>query len=559
MTVLGILPKMIIRDGTWALKEVSKSILTTDRMISRGRYKNFPGVEWAVTIGLLMTAWSAGVTIMGILPKRIIRDGTWAVKEVAKSIVSTGYIFTKNAGVFKNGPTKEWAEGVSLAIGAFGQVYSLIIQAGAVNAIFGGKIKPSDFGVAIKTISNGIVEAAKFFGDPKLAAVWKPGPTKEWAEGIGIAIGAFSPVYGMLLENAPGFLSKGGGVGPEDFAKAVVAVSHGIIAAAGVFEKSASKFEEGKYPSVKWGQGVGAALKAFAPVFKSLSEDTGMMTSGDEVIKNMTKGITALARAIVSVGKIFEWSKLKWDGYPTKKWAWNVGLSIRSYSKLVTDLGEDVLSMDLRGPALVATSMSAVGKIISKNSKYFNTKIDPNFMKSVSSNLFYYMAVAKKLQSKQSGLNSFMKGMSKGDPMSNMASGMIKLANAYNKLASSIIKMGGAMNSINDKKLSQMERISQLKMSGDSKGRFSSIGSTTMGGGGGSSTTTSGNMVSVQTNSKNTKPAEKLRQGKHGDLHTQNDKIIELLKELNDKVGPGSNIDTVMVDKLSKNKDNKLQ
>ena len=558
MTVLGILPKMIVRDGTWALKEVSKSILTTDRMISRGKYKNFPGVEWAVTIGLLMTAWSAGVTIMGILPKRIIRDGTWAVKEVAKSIVSTGYIFTKNAGVFKNGPTKEWAEGVSLAIGAFGQVYSLIIQAGAVNAIFGGKIKPSDFGVAIKTISNGIVEAAKFFGDPKLAAVWKPGPTKEWAEGIGMAIGAFSPVYAMLLENAPGFLSKGGGVGPEDFAKAVVAVSHGIIAAAGVFEKSASKFEEGKYPSVKWGQGVGAALKAFAPVFKSLSEDVGMMTSGDEVIKNMTKGITALARAIVSVGKIFEWSKLKWDGYPTKKWAWNVGLSIRSYSKLVTDLGEDVLSMDLRGPALVATSMSAVGKIISKNSKYFNTKIDPNFMKSVSSNLFYYMAVAKKLQSKQSGLNSFMKGMSKGDPMSNMASGMIKLANAYNKLASSIIKMGGAMNSINDKKLSQMQRISQLRMSGDSKGRFSSIGSTTMGGGG-SSTTTSGNMVSVQTNSKNTKPVEKVRQGKHGDIHTQNDKIIELLKELNDKVGPGSNIDTVMVDKLSKNKDNKLQ
>jgi hypothetical protein len=700
MTVLGILPKMIVRDGTWALKEVSKSILTTDRMISRGRYKNFPGVEWAVTIGLLMTAWSAGVTIMGILPKRIIRDGTWAVKEVAKSIVSTGYIFTKNAGVFKNGPTKEWAEGVSLAIGAFGQVYSLIIQAGAVNAIFGGKIKPSDFGVAIKTISNGIVEAAKFFGDPKLTAVWKPGPTKEWAEGIGIAIGAFSPVYGMLLENAPGFLSKGGGVGPEDFAKAVVAVSHGIIAAAGVFEKNASKFEEGKYPSVKWGQGVGAALKAFAPVFKSLSEDTGMMTSGDEVIGNMIKGITGLARAIVSVGKIFEWSKLKWDGYPTKKWSWNIGLAIKSYTKLVGDLGEDVSGLNLKSPSLVATAMVKVGKILTwhkkyfsstinpkfvpgvalgvkryialaksiiasaillrpdvvsnvsnrmvhtarileknkkyfaysmprnfmanlapnllgyatmaraleglmtvterkfipmsalggtdvhytttrsvdvslvsrvaaqmsmtaaivgKNAKYFNTKIDPNFMKSVSSNLFYYMAVAKKLESKQGGLGSFLKGMVMGDPITNMASGMVKLAKAYDKLAHSITKMSAAMNSINDKKLSQMERISQLRTKGDSRGYFTGGSPGAAGAGAAGAGAASVNMVSVQTNSKNTKPAEKLRQGKHGDLHAQNDKIIELLKELNDKVGPGSNIDTVMVDKLSKNKDNKLQ
>jgi hypothetical protein len=202
--------------------------------------------------------------------------------------------------------------------------------------------------------------------------------------------------------------------------------------------------------------------------------------------------------------------------------------------------------------------MSMTAAIVGKNAKYFNTKIDPNFMKSVSSNLFYYMAVAKKLESKQGGLGSFMKGMVMGDPITNMASGMVKLAKAYDKLAHSITKMSAAMNSINDKKLSQMERISQLRTKGDSKGYFTG-GSPGAGGAAGGAGGASVNMVSVQTNSKNTKPAEKLRQGKHGDLHTQNDKIIELLKELNDKVGPGSNIDTVMVDKLSKNKDNKLQ
>ena len=119
--------------------------------------------------------------------------------------------------------------------------------------------------------------------------------------------------------------------------------------------------------------------------------------------------------------------------------------------------------------------------------------------------------------------------------------------------------MSAAMNSINDKKLSQMERISQLRTKGDSKGYFtggSPGGGAGVGAGAGGASV---NMVSVQTNSKNTKPVEKVRQGKNGDIHTQNDKIIELLRELNQKVGPGSNIDSVMLDKLSKNKDNKLQ
>ena len=692
MAVLGILPKMIVRDGIWALKEVAKSILTTDRMISRGKYKNFPGVEWAVTIGLLMTAWSVGVSVLGLLPKFIIRDGTWAVKEVAKSIVSTGYIFSKNSGVFKNGPTKEWAEGVSLAIGAFGQVYSLILQAGAINAIFGGKIKPGDFGIAIKTISSGIVEAAMFFGDPKLAAVWKPGPTKAWAEGIGLAIGAFAPVYGMLLENAPGFLSKGGGVGPEDFAKAVVAVSYGIIAAAEVFEKNASKFEEGKYPSVKWGQGVGAALKAFAPVFKSLSEDVGMFSDGDEVIGNMIKGIVGIAGGIVAVGKKFEGANLKWDSTPTKDWSWNISKAIKSYTLLASGISSFIEDIDLNGPKKVLNSMILVGKAISKNkkyfssflnpafvpilalsvkgytiltnyvagsfgvlmndsgvkdlvvqmvitakildknkkylsylmptgfvsnlshsllgyatmakkieslmtiktkeksfgfditntknvdlshvnrlamqmaitakivggnAKYFNNKIDPNFMKSVSSNLFYYMAVAKKLQSQQGGLGSMIKNALGGDPMTNMARGMILLANAYDKLASSITKMGNAMNNINEKKLSQMERMSQINTKSGSKGVFSSGAAPTA-----ASAASSNVMRSVNTNpinSKSTKQnVEKAKVGKYGDIVAQNDKIIDMLKELNDKIGPGSNIDTVMVEKLSDKKSKKL-
>jgi hypothetical protein len=66
---------------------------------------------------------------------------------------------------------------------------------------------------------------------------YKGGPSEEWATGIAIALGAFSPVYGMLVRNsAMSFLTgEDGGVGPDDFAKAIMVVSEGIITAAGFF------------------------------------------------------------------------------------------------------------------------------------------------------------------------------------------------------------------------------------------------------------------------------------------------------------------------------------
>jgi hypothetical protein len=558
MTVLGILPKVIVRDGIWALKLVAKSIATTDKEVRKGKYKNYPGGDWAVTVGLLMTGWAAGIAVLGILPKFIVRDGVWAVKEIAKSIVSTGRIFTKNIGVFKDGPKKEWAEGVSMAIGAFGEVYSLVLKSGAINAIFGGKIKPSDFGVAITTISSGIVEAARFFGNPELSGIWKPGPTKEWAEGIGLAISAFSPVYAMLLKNAPGFLSKGGGVGPAEFAKAVVTVSHGIIAAAGVFGENSAKFEEGKYPSAKWGKGVGAALKAFAPVFKALHEDVGMFSSGDEVINNMIKGIVSIAGAIVKVAKKFSGVSGSWTSYPDSKWGEGVKKAVIKYLYVVKQVEEmDVDRFTLNMFDGVVSRLVKTAKIMSKNQKYFNTKINPNFMKSISSNLFYYMAISDRLKSKQGGLGSMLKGALMGDPITNIANGMVKLSKAYDKLAISLQKVGTSMNSINDKKISQMERLSRITSGGGGPvgGRSSDTRT---------ARSESVSSVSVATGGGPGGPGavvrkERVKLGRYGDIATQNDKIIDLLKDLNEKIGEGSVIDTVMQKKLTEKGKSNLQ
>ena len=207
----------------------------------------------------------------------------------------------------------------------------------------------------------------------------------------------------------------------------------------------------------------------------------------------------------------------------------------------------------------VAAQMSLTAAIVGKNAKYFNAKIDPNFMKSVASNLFYYMAIAKKLQSQQS-FGSMIKSALGVDPMSQIADGMVKLAKAYDKLASSITKMGTAMNNINDKKLSQMERMSKIKTKTESKGFFGSLGEAA---GSVAGAVAGAGMAMVASagggpgSGKKEKEKEKL--GKYGNIHKQNDLIIDLLKELNEKLGPGSSIDTVMQKKMSEKASSSLQ
>jgi len=718
MGVLGLIVTSgvglaVLAAGALGVLGVAATVVAASHILAQGKYNKYPSLGWSTSVALSLAAFGGGMVLLGGLiiasfgiGGAMLAAGSKAVLAVAQTIVDASYILA--TGKWKKGPTVEWASGVAIALGAFSPIYSMLLENAPGLFSAGGGVGPEDFARAIVTVSKGIMTAAAEFASPKNKNVWKGGPTKAWATGVGIALSAFAPVYMMLLENAPGIFSSGGGVGPEDFAKAVMTVTRGIIAAAGVFAENTAQFEEGKYPSVKWGQGVGAALNAFAPVFTALSKDTGWFTSGDDVIDNMVSGVVRIAGAIVRVAQTFAWSKMKWDSAPSKNWSWNVGVAVRSYAKLASDISKDtdffgiglnlpvkvvssiisvgniiqknkkaltshlnpafvpILGVSVRGyvrltdyvakssgmlmnesgvrtvavqmattakileknkkyfayslprnfianlaPNLlgyaamarsleklmtvtekkfiplsmlggsdvsykttravdislvnrIAAQMSLTAAIVGKNAKYFNTKIDPNFMKSVASNLFYYMAVAKKLEAQRGGIGSMIKNAIGGDPMANMANGMILLAKAYDKLASSITKMGKAMNNINDKKIAQMERMARMaKGQNQSRGMLGSIGDAVgsvagavggLVGGALNVITPGGGGPGSKSGSK-----EKPRVGKYGDIHKQNDMIIELLMELNKNVGAGSNIDTAMLKKLNEKKDSKLQ
>jgi hypothetical protein len=147
---------------------------------------------------------------------------------------------------------------------------------------------------AIRTISNGIVEAAIFFS--KNTAVFKNGPSYEWSLGVGKSIGAFAPVFQTLADSKSIFSS---GVSIEEMKTAVIAIAEGIVAAGDFFSKNASSFN-GSYPSYEWGTNVGKSIIAFGPAFDWANKNSGWFGAGTDFL---TRTIRGVAESIVSVAR----------------------------------------------------------------------------------------------------------------------------------------------------------------------------------------------------------------------------------------------------------------
>ena len=256
----------------------------------------------------------------------------------------------------------------------------------------GGGVGPDDFAKAIRTVSHGIISAAWYFSKNKAAFV--NGPPVAWAKGVGLAIGAFAPVYSMLVD----FPYSGG----SKMKRAIILIAEGVVAAAGVFSKNKARFEEGKYPSKEWGRGVGASLNAFAPVFEALS-GRSWYESGDGVINNMKNGIIVIAKSLVSAARAFMGVKPEaWKSYPTVDWAKGVGKTVEGFMNLfdtIEERGYTTTSFAINSMILKfgVQAMADVARILWTNQKFFKVKLDQNFVKNLSKNLLGFGTLALKL------------------------------------------------------------------------------------------------------------------------------------------------------------------
>lgn len=179
---------------------VAGTIAASSHILNEGVYDNYPSFDWATGVGLSLVAFGTGVmTLGGLIVGTLglggvaLTAGTEAIKIIAQSVVDSASIF--RGGDFTGGPKKEWSESVSLAIGAFAPVYEVLANN---SGWFKSGVSPEDMSKAIDTITLGIIQSAKTFGENE--AVFDPNkaPSVEWSSGVSKAIGAFAPIFDII-------------------------------------------------------------------------------------------------------------------------------------------------------------------------------------------------------------------------------------------------------------------------------------------------------------------------------------------------------------------------
>lgn len=290
------------------------AIMVSSYILGLGKYDKYPSAKWAAGAGLAMILFTPSLVVFGILAASgigLIALALGAVGAVitAGAIVAVSEILDK--GSYTDGPPLDWAVSIGLLLPIFGA--SMV----AVALIpFGGKLLGRGAKM-VGVVAQTIVDTAAILkgGD------YTGGPNKDWAEGIGLSLGAFSSALGVAMGTSGGIFNKSK-MKPEDFVTFIKNVSEGMIAAAEILKKGDWSTNA---PSKAWGEGVGAGLAPFIDIFsmltsapkaRKLMKDLSNSKDGDNAFSSL---IVSIASSMVAVNKTF--GNTEWTNYPTKEWS----------------------------------------------------------------------------------------------------------------------------------------------------------------------------------------------------------------------------------------------
>jgi hypothetical protein len=246
-------------------------------------------------------------------------------------------------------------------------------------------------------------------------------------------------------------------------------VTKGIVKTATEFFKAGNIW--GSYPSEDWSKGVKSAITSFMDIFKTI-KDSGYNLASFRNYTNILSGalnsISTSARTLWLNQKFFSF---KMDSSYIPNLAKDV-LAYGSLSKMLDSIltieEKKTIGLGLFGDFSFKTKksleVSNINKVINqmaisagilyRNRLLFGFKIDPNYMKAIASNVMTFADLANNLGKKQKGQSAIdqMLGL---DPISRVAKGMVKIANAYDTLAKAVKNFSGAINGLNVGKLQE--------------------------------------------------------------------------------------------------------
>lgn len=418
---------------------VAYTIVEVSKILGQGKY-DLPGLaSWTISVIAIFTTFTPLLLVLGAIALAnavlsVFGANPWEsaramIVQIAETIVDVADVFA--GGNFTGGPTLEWAGGVAIAMGAFAPLYSMLVASKIMDWLGGGGIGPEDFNQAIRTVVGGIMFAAEAFAG---TSAFTGGPKKEWSEGVGLAIGAFAPVYDILSRSK---VSKKG-VTVEEFTNGIMITCQGILDAATFFGNNIAAFDLDKVPKKEWGEAVGGAIKAFLPALEYIQKSAGWFSDADpEIIK---KGITLTAQGIVDAAWYLRQGK--YDATITIDWVKQTAGGIKEFTNLAQWLQKNQKKGQVENLNRFIESISSAAGALARVD--WSKTITPEWVNNTRSGIIDYIDLAIYV-GKQEGLNgnvSVSRGVFGGGfyaegslgKLHNVVGSMVKISEDFKKI-----------------------------------------------------------------------------------------------------------------------------
>jgi hypothetical protein len=284
-------------------------------------------------------------------------------------------------------------------------------------------------------------------------------------------------------------------------------------------------------------------MVSFSLLSKTLRNSAVQNMSEDPVL-NTAQSMSAMARVFYKNARFFQFKMVEDYMNPMKS---NIVKFLWATNYIEKGGFADMLKENYT--ETFAKSFSRFAAILHKNRSVFTTSIPKDFMSKLSGNVSSYLGLVAKLNDENS-LGKLTKNAIFGDPISNLASGMVKLASAYGKLATSLIKFNSAVRGIDDKKVKSFNSLNTKVLNAKGINKLSNVET---------SINTSSIMANVpgSISLPNVQPKASKRQdspqiaenrGRHGTNTEQLDKMIDLLNQL---VGNTSTLEDYIDEKMN--------
>jgi hypothetical protein len=316
----------------------------TAQMLHKNLWSAGPSMEWVLSTGLAINTFvnnlkeieESGVSLRGLI----------LLENTINRIITTAKSFQKAQkdapGLWTSGPSEYWVNSIGKALSIF---VKYLVDIENSNIGFG------DMRILNRTI-NAIIKISNKFKGGQVTG----GPTVEWSESIGKALGVFVK-YLSIIESQ--------NIGKGDTTNILNKTVDGIIRTALRFsfaeKKSPTLWQSG--PSEYWTDNIGKALSVF---FKHLAMIDGMNIRNFElrVLNRTVDSIIDTALQFYIAEKTH--GKGIWQAGPSLEWASSVGVVVSKFASYIATMDKsDFSSRDVRKLNKI------VGSIINTAERYY--------------------------------------------------------------------------------------------------------------------------------------------------------------------------------------------